>query len=389
MISVEEARARVLDLVAPVDVEEVPLIEATGRVLAHSVPARRTQPPFDASAMDGYALRSSDLAVGAQLHVVGESAAGLGFSGDAAPGEAIRIFTGAPVPAWADHVIIQENVTRDGDTITLNDLGHGANIRPAGGDFSAGDLLDGPRRLTPADVALLAAMNIDRVPVRRRPVVALIATGDELVPPGETPGPDQIIASNSYGLHGLLAQAGAEPRMLPIAPDDLEAICTVFDLAHGADLVVTIGGASVGDRDLVGAAAERLGVERAFYKVAMRPGKPLMAGRLGDAAMIGLPGNPVSAMVCAEVFLRPVIDRLLGLPDAGEPTTSLPLTAPITANGPRRHYLRAQRVAGGVEPFPSQDSSLLTVLSRADCLIVRPPDDPERAVGDMVQVLTL
>lgn len=389
MIAVAEALQRLLALVTPLTIEEVPLIEATGRVLARPVAAQRQQPPFDASAMDGYALRSADLAPGARLRVVGESAAGERHRSPVQPGEAVRIFTGAPVPEGADHVIIQENVTRDGNEITINDLGKGANIRPAGGDFSVGDTLDAPRRLRPADIALLAAMNVVHVPVARRPVVALIATGDELVQPGEDPGPDQIIASNSYGLHGMLRAAGAEVRMLPIAPDDLDAIVQRFEMAADADLVVSIGGASVGDHDLIIPAMDRLGIDRAFYKVAMRPGKPLMAGRFGDSVMIGLPGNPVSAMVCATLFLRPVVDAMQGLPAGLPATTAMPLAAPVSANGPRAHYMRGRRQQGAVVPMASQDSSLLSLLAEADCLILRPPEAPAAAAGDSVAVIAL
>lgn len=386
MISVQEALARVLDLVAPLGSEEVPLTQALGRVLAQPVAARRTQPPFSASAMDGYALPHAPK-VGDSFTVIGESAAGARFEGVVKEGQAARIFTGAPIPKGAVHVIIQENITRDADQITVNDPGRGANIRPEGGDFHEGETL-APRRLRPADLALLAAMNIDKVPVRIRPDVALIATGDELVPPGETPGPDQIIASNSYGLHGLLTQAGARPRLLPIAPDDMEPLLATFELARGADIVVTIGGASVGDRDLIAPAAQRLGIDQSFYKVAIRPGKPLMAGKFDGAAMLGLPGNPVSAMVCAEVFLRPMINKMLGLPTDFD-TVQLPLTEPMAANGPRAHYLRSERVAGGVRPFASQDSSLLSVLAQSDCLIVRPPNDPARDIGDLVEVMPI
>ncbi|PIE10581.1 MAG: molybdopterin molybdenumtransferase MoeA [Rhodobacterales bacterium] len=388
MISVDDALARLRALVPLMDIEEVSLIEATGRVLAQPVAARRDQPPFAASAMDGYAVCAQDAAAGAVLDVIGESAAGSRFDAPCTPGKAVRIFTGAPVPEGAAHVVIQENVTREGDRITITAPGDGANIRPAGGDFRIGDELSAPRLLTPADVALLAAMNIDRVPVRRRPVVALIATGDELVQPGETPGPDQIIASNCYGLHGLLSATGAEPRMLPIAPDELDQLIATFELAQDADLVVSVGGASVGDHDLVGKAAAALGMEQAFYKVAMRPGKPLMAGQIKDVPLIGLPGNPVSAMVCGEVFLRPVIATMLGL-EHSFATRRLPLTAPMEANGPRQHFMRAKAGPEGVTPFPSQDSALLTVLSASNVLIVRPPHAPEAAKGDEVDVIDI
>ncbi|WP_377513128.1 gephyrin-like molybdotransferase Glp [Octadecabacter sp. R77987] len=390
MIPVADALNALFDLVVPLDTEEVPLTQAAGRTLAQPLQARRDQPPFSASAMDGYAVRSGDVALGATLDVIGESAAGHGFDGTVGAGQAARIFTGAPLPAGADRVIIQEDVTRAGDRITVTDQpSDNFNVRPLGADFRTGDTLAAPRVLTPSDVALIAAMNIARVPVTRRPVVAIIATGDELVQPGETPGPDQIIASNSYGLHALVTAAGAEARLLPIAGDSLDEIKQVFDLARGADLILTIGGASVGDHDLVGPAAESLGMDRAFYKVAMRPGKPLMAGKLGEAMMIGLPGNPVSAMVCGHVFVVPVIRAMLGLGRMPAPRVTASLAAPLAANGPREHYLRGVVSAEGARAFDKQDSSLLTVLSDANCLIVQPPNGPAQDTGEMVDILML
>ncbi|CAN0583185.1 unnamed protein product, partial [Ectocarpus sp. 12 AP-2014] len=248
----------------------------------------------------------------AQFKVIGESQAGKRFDGRVGAGQAVRIFTGAPVPDGADHVVIQEDVRRDGQLISLlEDKDPKDNIRPAGTDFRVGARIEAPRRISAPDVALLAAMNIATLTVRRRPTVALISTGDELVMPGEDPGPDQIIASNTFGLKAMLEAAGAEVRILPIARDTMASLTTAFSLAEGADLVVTIGGASVGEYDLVADAAAELGMTQSFYKVAMRPGKPLMAGRMGTSAMVGLPGNPVSAIVCGEVFLRPMIDRML------------------------------------------------------------------------------
>jgi molybdopterin molybdotransferase len=391
MISVPAALEHLFVLAAPLGVEEVALTEANGRVLARPVEARRSQPPFAASAMDGYAVRHADATVGAVLSVVGESAAGRRFDGAVGPGQAVRIFTGAPVPEGADLIVIQEDTRRDGAQVTVTDAqpGPGSNIRKAGSDFAAGALLTGPRRLGPSDIALLAAMNIARVTVTLRPVVAIIATGDELVQPGEAPGPDQIIASNSYGLHALLCDLGALPRILPVARDNLGSLDFVLGLAKDADLVLTIGGASVGDHDLVAKAAEARGMLPSFYKVAMRPGKPLMAGRIGEAALLGLPGNPVSAMVCGTVFLAPMIRAMLGLPAAPAPRDVLRLAAPMSANGPREHYLRARTAVDGVLPFGRQDSSLLTVLADADCLIVQPPNDPARAAGEEVEIIRL
>jgi molybdopterin molybdotransferase len=394
MISVETALARVLELLPAPQSETVPLAQAAGRVLTAPVVARRAQPPFAASAMDGYAVAGSAVRPGAEFRVVGEAGAGHGHAGTVGPGEALRIFTGAPMPAGADHVVIQEDVLRDGERIVLGATpGQGPNVRAAGCDFTAGAELSAPRRLRPAELALIAAMNAPEVTVARRPVVALIATGDELVMPGEEPGPDQIVASNAFALKAMAESEGAEARLLPIARDDADSLRTVFGLAEGADMVVTIGGASVGDHDLVGPVAETLGLERAFYKVAMRPGKPLMAGRLGDAVMIGLPGNPVSAIVCAHLFLLPALRAMQGLPDPAPQPRRARLSQDVPANGPRAHYMRARLVPGaglpGIAPFDSQDSSLLSILSEANALLIRPVDDPARAAGEEVEYLPL
>lgn len=390
MISVEEALAALLDLVEPLDVEHVALRDTAGRVLAQDVTAARTQPPFAASSMDGYALRRAEVEPDAMFKVVGEAAAGHRFDGALRAGQAVRIFTGAPVPEGADFVVIQEDVTRRGDLITLgHNIGAKDNIRPAGGDFEAGQRIAAPLTLRPVDVALLAAMNIATVPVTRRPVVAILATGDELVQPGETPGENQIVASNSYGLAAMLDGIGAKARLLPIARDNEASLRQGFLMARDADLVITIGGASVGDHDLVAPVAAELGMEQSFYKVAMRPGKPLMAGRLGKAAMIGLPGNPVSAMVCGTVFVRPVVQKMLGLGTAPQEMLSAPLGAPLPENGPRAHYMRAQIKDGALYAAERQDSSLLTVLASADALLVRPPHDGARGIGESVTYLPL
>ncbi|MBO6853930.1 MAG: molybdopterin molybdotransferase MoeA [Marivivens sp.] len=390
MISVAQALDHLFALAPTLGVEDVPLAEASGRVLARPLTARLTQPPFPASAMDGYAVCAADVAIGASLTVIGESAAGHGFSGHVTAGQAVRIFTGAPVPDGADKVVLQEDVTRTGDHITLGpDIGPGDNIRPAGADFAEGTPFAAPHLLRPADIALLASMNHATVPVYRQPEVAIIATGDELVQPGETPGPDQIIASNALGLAALLREHGARPRLLPIARDTESALRLTFEMAQGADLIVTIGGASVGDHDLVGKVASDLGMDRAFYKIAMRPGKPLMAGTLNGAMMVGLPGNPVSSLVCGHVFLRPVIRAMQGLPRAALARQIAPLGRDIAANGPREHYMRARLVDGQVIPFDRQDSALLTVLATADCLLVRPPHDPQQVAGTHVSIIRL
>lgn len=388
MITVPDALDRLFALVSPLEIEHIPLREANGRVLAETVFASRTQPPFAASSMDGYAVKSAEVEDDTMFKVIGEAAAGHAWDGTVGPGQAVRIFTGAPVPQGADFVVIQEDVTRRGDLITLaRDISPKDNIRPAGVDFMAGDPLTAPRILAAADIALLASMNIAVVPVRRQPQVALISTGDELVMPGQVPGPDQIIASNTYGLAAMLENIGARPRILPIARDNVESLRMAFELAQGADLVVTIGGASVGDHDLVAPVAAEMGMEQSFYKVAMRPGKPLMAGRLNGMAMIGLPGNPVSAMVCGTVFLGPVVRAMLGLGAQAAPRRRVPLTAAIAANGPREHYMRGFADVDGVRCAGQQDSSLLSVLSASNVLIVRAADAPAQDVGEMVDVL--
>lgn len=390
MISVEEALDHLFALVSPLESEAVALTEAAGRVLITDAIAKRDQPPFAASAMDGYAVIGDEARPGSQFEVIGESAAGHGFDGGIASGQSVRIFTGAPLPEGADRVIIQEDVTRDDNQITLGgNLGTSNHICPKGADFSVGDKLTAPRVLTPSDIALLAAMNIPQVTVTRRPDIALISTGDELVMPGENPGPDQIIASNTFGLKALLESIGAKARMLPIAHDNRASLETAFDLAQGADLVVTIGGASVGDHDLVGDVATGLGLERAFYKVAMRPGKPLMAGRIGDAVMVGLPGNPVSAMVCGHVFLAPMVRRMLGFDQTPAPRRIAYLAVDLPQNGPREHYMRAQVEDGQITPEPRQGSSLLSVLANANALMIRPAGDGPRKVGEGVEYIRI
>lgn len=388
MIPVDEALGHLFSLTQVMDTEEVPLRRAAGRILARNVIAQRTQPPFAASSMDGYALRRAEVEPDAMFKVVGESAAGHRYVGTLRAGQTVRIFTGAPVPEGADFIVIQEDVTRRGDLITLgHSVGTKDNIRPAGGDFKQGQSVTAPRRLRPADIALLASMNIASVPVFRKPVVAILATGDELVQPGETPGADQIIASNTYGLAAQLEALGADTRLMPIASDTEASLRRSFELAQDADLIVTIGGASVGDHDLVAPVAAAMGMEQSFYKVAMRPGKPLMAGRLGSAAMVGLPGNPVSAMVCGTIFVTPMVTAMLGLGQNAAPRRLLPLAEDIPANGPREHYMRARIEDGHVIAETRQDSSLLSVLATADVLLVRPPHDPAHAAGTLVQVI--
>jgi molybdopterin molybdotransferase len=394
LLPADAALARILEDVAPLGEETVSVSDADGRVLARDLAATLTQPPFNSSAMDGYAIFGSAAASpGDRWEVVGQSAAGRGFSGAVARGQAVRIFTGAPVPENCGTVVIQENVTRDGDVIVATDATvAGANIRVAGVDFRAGEIaLRRGRRLDPHALTLAAAMGQASLPVVRRPVVAILATGDELVPPGTAPGPDQIISSNPIGLAALVARAGGTARLLGIAPDKIDAITARIRDARDADVLITIGGASVGDLDLVGPALEQEGIALDFWKVAIRPGKPLMFGKLGQQRVLGLPGNPVSALITARVFLLPLIGALLGVPRAAQTREVATLTAPLEANGPRLHLMRAQLGRGvdgtlSVSPMPSQDSSLLSALTEADCLIWREPNAHPLAPGAPVEI---
>ncbi|MEY8119662.1 gephyrin-like molybdotransferase Glp [Falsihalocynthiibacter sp. BN13B15] len=388
MISVEEALAKTLNLVSELEVESVPLQEAAGRVLARDIVATRSQPPFASSAMDGYAVKGVEVEPYAMFSVIGEAAAGHGFSGTVGAGEAVRIFTGAPIPKGADYVIIQEDVAVRGKLITLDsEIENQDYVRPLGDDFATGDRILAPRVLRAGDIALAASMNAPTLQVYRRPIVALIATGDELVIPGEVPGPDQIIASNSFGLKAMLEEVGAQVRLLPIARDTKPSLTQAFTLAKSADLVVTIGGASVGDHDLVADVAAELGMERAFYKIAMRPGKPLMAGCVLDVPMVGLPGNPVSSMVCGQIFLVPMIRKMMGHPDVLPRELTAKLTQDMPANGPRAHYMRAIFSADGITPLARQDSGLLTVLSAANALLIRAPHAGKIDAGAIVSYL--
>lgn len=388
MISVDDALRLCFSLVEPLGPESVALRYAAGRVMAEPAIACRDQPPFAASAMDGYALTGNP-GQGDSFTVVGEAGAGHAFRGEVGPGQAVRIFTGAPLPKGATRVVIQEDVTRDGEMIVIKaDADTGTHIRPAGQDFRAGDRLS-PRLLRPNDLALLAAMNIATVPVIRRPVVALIATGDELVMPGEAPRDDQIIASNTFALAAMVEAAGAEARILPIARDSEAELFTVLTMAEGCDLIVTIGGASVGDHDLVGRVAESMGLERAFYKIAMRPGKPLMAGRLRGTPMLGLPGNPVSSIVCGHLFLLPMLHAMLGLGAHPPKTEMAAITVDLPPNGPRAHYMRARLTPDGITPFDRQDSALIGILTEADALLIRPVSDGPVIAGTLVPYIAL
>lgn len=369
--------------------EAVPLSEADGRVLTRTIVALRDQPPFEASAMDGWAVRSTDVGGGATLLIVGESAAGRGHEAPLGPGEAVRIFTGAPVPAGADRVVIQEEARHEGDRVHLGPATGGANIRPRGGDFRAGDMLLEPGvRLDPWRLSLAAAAGRASLPVARRPRVAILATGEELAAPGSEAGPFQIYESGSVGLSAMIARWGGEPLRLTPAGDNEAAIAAAVAGAE-ADLVVTVGGASVGDYDLVKPALAVLGLTLDVETVNIRPGKPTWFGVLGDGRLVlGLPGNPASAFVCAELFLRPLVLAFQGA--AAEPAmVRARLAAPLPANGPREHWMRARLEASGVTAFADQDSSLVTVFAAADALLRRRAGAPATAAGEEVDILPL
>jgi molybdopterin molybdotransferase len=397
LVPVEEALRQLLDGAEPVDAETVALADAADRVLAEPVTALRTQPPFPASAMDGYAVRSGDLAVGRKLSVIGEAPAGAPFGGPVGEGQAVRIFTGAPVPAGADTILIQENARRI-DTATvevIETVAAGRHIRRAGLDFEEGEtLLERRRVLDAAALSLAASANHATLPVIRRPLIAIIATGDELLPPGSTLGVGQIISSNAYGVAAIARAAGADAIDLGIVRDRRDEMSARIGeaLDAKADVIVTLGGASVGDHDLVNAVLSARGMRTDFWKIAMRPGKPLMFGRLDDTWVIGLPGNPVASLVCSNLFLKPLVSRLAGrqyAPDIREAE----LGAAMAANDARQDYVRAVTSQGShglvATPFDIQDSSMLKTLADSNGLIIRPPFAPAAPAGTPVQVLML
>lgn len=398
LLPVEIALERLLSGASRRPAETLAIAECAGRVLAAPLMALRTQPPFPASAMDGYAIRAADVeTVPATLTVIGQAPAGLPFVGVVGPGEAVRIFTGGVVPEGADTVLIQENTRPiSGHTVEVTEtVARGKNIRRKGLDFEAGEsLLEAGRVLDAAALSLAAAANHARLDVVSRPLVAILATGDELLPPGSEVGPGQIIASNMYGVAAIAREAGASVLDLGIAADRDEAIEAALRRATdaGADIIVTIGGASVGDHDLVQQALKAHGAAIDFWKIAMRPGKPLMAGMLGGRHVLGLPGNPVASLVCSHVFLKPLIARLAGRPAPDGPVPGF-LGADLPANDLRQDYLRAIAVTEGgrlvARPSPIQDSSMLRVLADANALIVRPPHAPAARAGAPCALLML
>jgi len=398
-MSVAEALARVLEGATPLAAEAVPLAEAHGRVLADDLAALRTQPPANVSAMDGYAARAADVAsVPAKLKLIGEVAAGHPFGGRVGAGEAARIFTGGVVPDGADTVVIQENTTRDGDTVTVTtSADKGRNVRGEGLDFARGAvLLAKGRRLTDRDLALAAAMNHATAPVHRRPKVAVLATGDELVMPGSDPGVGEIVYSNGYATMALARTEGCEVIDLGIAPDRLAETAAAVRRARdrSPDILVTSGGASVGDYDLVQRALASEGLTLSFWKVALRPGRPMMHGRLGAMHVLGLPGNPVSAYVCAVLFLIPLIRRLAGRGDVEPLPEPALLGCDLAANDERADYMRATLAEDPdglpvATPARLQDSSMLVPLAGADCLLIRPPYAPAAKAGSRCTILKL
>jgi molybdopterin molybdotransferase len=397
MLSVAEARERICAAFSTLPAEQVALPDALGRVLAEDVHARLDQPPFTASAMDGYAVRSLDVStVPARLKVVGQAPAGGAYAGQLGPGEAVRIFTGGPLPRGADAVVIQEDTERIGDEVVIKETAApGHYVRPAGLDFKQGERgLAAGKRLNPRDIGLAAAMNHPWLRVRRRPRIAILATGDEIVMPGDPVGPQQIVSSNGLALAAFVRAAGATPVDLGIAPDQRAALQRLAAGAAGADLLLTSGGASVGDHDLVRAALGEEGMEVDFWKVAMRPGKPLMFGHAGPTPVLGLPGNPVSTLVCATVFLRPALRIMLGETTMAKETERALAGRDLPQNDSRQDYLRAKlswNAAGDrvATPFDRQDSSMLFLLQQADCLIVRPPHAPAISAGGELAIVRL
>lgn len=397
LMPVVEAKDRILKDAKALPRENVPLHQCAGRVLAAGIKAKRDQPPFPASAMDGYAVRFADVqAVPVSLKVVGTAPAGHGFGGTVKAGQAVRIFTGAPVPKGADTVVIQENTeAADGQVaVTVAAQRAGQHIRRKGLDFAKGEeLLRRGTLLGAREIGLAAAMNWPDLPVTKRPKVAIFTTGDELVSPGTTPRADQIVSSNSFALSAFVRRYGGEAVDLGIIPDNLKAISRAVRKASGAEVLLTTGGASVGDHDLVQAALKAESIALDFWKIALRPGKPLMFARNGKQRILGLPGNPVSALVCARIFLKPLLSALLGLPPADD-VVKARLGSDLPANDQRQDYLRATVARGGdgsfeATPFKLQDSSMQRALTQAHGLIVRSPFAPAVRAGDLVDLLLL
>ena len=398
LMPVAEALQRVLADAKPLPGETVFLNETLGRVLTKDVTALRTQPPAAVSAMDGYAVRASDVATApVTLKVIGEVAAGHPFAKQVAGGQAVRIFTGGVMPTGSDTVVIQELATSAGDSVTIEKpTSKGRNVRAQGIDFARDQvLLHKGHRLTDRDLMLAAAMNHPSLSVHRRPKVAVLGTGDELVAPGSEPGPGEIVYSNGFALTALAHNEGAEVHDLGIARDSIADIVSAVRRARNwnADILLTSGGASVGEHDLVQRALAAEGLDLSFWRVALRPGRPMMHGRLGGMQVLGVPGNPVSSFVCAFLFLVPLIRRLAGRQDIERIPQAARLGRDLPANDERTDYLRATLVAGTdglvATPLPDQDSSLMAPLAKADCLVIREPHAAAAAKGSDCVILKL
>ena len=398
LLPVAEAQQRIIDAVSPMPAEQISLTGGLGRVLAQDIAARRDQPPMAVSAMDGYAVRAADVEnLPAILNVVGYAPAGSAFDGVVGPGDAVRIFTGAPVPEGADTIVIQENTEQSGETVRVLEgtAPVGRFIRPAGLDFATGDILmKRGKVLTARDVGLAAAMNVPWLSVHRKPRISILATGDEIVMPGDPIGRDQIVSSNALSLAAFITALGGAPLDLGIAPDEEDGLKALAAGAGGSDILVTTGGASVGDHDLVQRVLGDIGLEVDFWRIAMRPGKPLMFGRIGGTYLIGLPGNPVSSLVCAIMFLAPAIRTMLGIADVLPRKLSARLGTDLPENDEREDYLRASltRDANGelvATPYGKQDSSMFATIARADALVVREPFAKPAKAGEPVEYIPL
>ncbi|MEE2997775.1 MAG: gephyrin-like molybdotransferase Glp [Pseudomonadota bacterium] len=398
LLPVSDAQRRIIDALSPVPAEQISLSQGLGRVLAKNLVSRRSQPPMAVSAMDGYAVRVEDVATPpSELKVIGYAPAGQAYSGVVGPGEAVRIFTGAPVPEGADTIVIQENTEQSGETVRVidGDASVGNFVRPASLDFATGDtLLKAGKTLTARDIGLAAAMNVPWLMVHRKPRISILATGDEIAMPGDPLGRDQIVSSNALSLAAFISAHGGDPLDLGIAPDEEDSLRALASGAVGSDILVTTGGASVGDHDLVQSVLGDLGLEVDFWRIAMRPGKPLMFGRIGNTYLIGLPGNPVSALVCAIIFLSPALKTLMGLDDVLPRLASAQLGTDLEENDEREDYLRAslQKNRDGnliATPFNRQDSSMFATFARSDALIVRAPFAPAAKAGDSIDIIPL
>ena len=389
-----EAQQRIIDSMPLVPAEQVPVSAGLGRVLAQDLVARRSQPPTPVSAMDGYAVRASDVAdTPVRLRIIGYAPAGHPYEGTVGPGEAVRIFTGAPMPQGSDTVAIQENTVKEGETVTVrSSTSPGRYVRPAGLDFEEGEqLLTAGRILTARDIGLAAAMNIPWVKVRRKPRVAILATGDEIVMPGDPVGRAQIVSSNALSLGAFVQAHGGEAIDLGIAPDEVDGLKKLAEGARGSDLLVTTGGASVGDHDLVQDVLGDVGLKVDFWRIAMRPGKPLIFGAFGETWLVGLPGNPVSSLVCAIMFLAPAIRKIMGTDGVLPRRRTARLGAELAENDEREDYLRATLSSEGqvVTPYARQDSSMFATMASADALIVREPYAAAASMGDEVEFIQL